>query len=72
METQIENVIKKVDDGFLDNKEQHKAIGEIITTIDERKADLSIVNAIRADLSKIVWIILTGVVVAVLALILKP
>ena len=54
-----------------DNKEDHKKIFDLIETINLKKADKEVVDQIRADIRKVVWIILGAVIVAVLALVIK-
>jgi len=67
---------KKVDDGFrdinkkLDLLQNYMTRFEIMAEID-KKADIKDVESLEANQSKIVWIVITAVMVALLALILK-
>lgn len=55
---------QEMKNGFFQNSVEHK---EIL----EKKADKEVVDEIRADIRKVVWIILGGVIVAVLSLVVK-
>jgi len=71
MEDKLDNVITSVNTFKTDNKEDHKKIFDLIETINLKKADKEVVDQIRADIRKVVWIILGAVIVAVLALVIK-
>jgi uncharacterized coiled-coil DUF342 family protein len=77
MEQQIDNVSKQLDayhqDGkeqHEENKKQHEELKQLIKEIENKKADKSVVDEIRGDIKKIVWIVLTAVALAVLKLVI--
>jgi hypothetical protein len=87
MEDFTKNIEKKIDEGFRLNTEEHskirdsqmraletkadKQVVDDLKEISKTKADKEVVDEIRADLRKVVWIVLTGVILALLTLIMK-
>lgn len=71
IEQKIDDLSCKITSYQDDNKEDHRAVRELITTIDNKKADREVVDTIRNDIRKLVWIIMGAVVASILTLILK-
>jgi len=72
LETKMQQISKQVDEGFKANSEEHKEIMERFAEAIKTKADKDVVDELRANQSRIVWIVITSVVLALLGLILKP
>jgi len=60
----IRDIHQEMKEGFKLNSDEHK---EIL----DKKADKEVVDQIRADIRKVVWIIIGGVMASILALVLK-
>jgi hypothetical protein len=61
----------RMDKGFEENSKEHRDIRGDFTCALKEKADKVVVDEIRGDIRKIVWIIVGAVVLAVMGLILK-
>jgi hypothetical protein len=66
--TDLKDQVTKFCDG---NDKQHEKITQMIVAIDEKKADRTVVEEIRADIRRGVWIVITSVLIALLALVIK-
>ena len=72
MEFKLDGMQKSMEDFHIENKEQHCELSKQIEKIEAKKADKEVVDEIRGDIRKVVWIIISAVVIALLALVINP
>jgi len=66
--TDLKDQVTKFCDG---NEKQHEKMTQMIVAIDEKKADRTVVEEIREDIRRGVWIVIGAVIVALLTLVIK-
>jgi regulator of replication initiation timing len=71
MENKLDTLTGRFDEYHKDNKEAHLEFAKLVRELNEKKADKSVVEEIRNDLKKVVWIVLSAVILGILSLIIK-
>ena len=66
--TDLKDQVTKFCDG---NEKQHEKMSQMIIAIEEKKADRTVVEEIREDIRRGVWIVIGAVIVALLTLVIK-
>jgi hypothetical protein len=61
---------QKIDDGFKQNFKEHSEIFEYIKDIEAKKADKYIVDELKSNQNKVVWLIVSTVLVAIIGLVI--
>lgn len=71
MENKLDTLSGRFEEYHKDNKEAHSEFTKLVTALNEKKADKSVVEEIRADMKKVVWIVLSAVILALMSLVIK-
>lgn len=71
MEIKLDTMKESMDTFHTENKEQHIELSKLIEKIEAKKADKEVVEEIRQDIRKVVWIVISFVIVALLTLLIK-
>jgi uncharacterized coiled-coil protein SlyX len=71
IEQKIDNLSDKIASYQADNKEDHKRMVDLVTTIETKKADKDVVDALVRNQNRIAWTVISAVLLAVIGLVIK-
>lgn len=70
LETQMKQVLKQVDEGFSQNSKEHQELLTLFEKALEKKADKEVVDELKSNQNKVIWLILSTVIIAVIGLVI--